>query len=858
MHMARISKFPRSAKVRLNAIPSFITLGDPLDIPSGYDVLFATDGTDLMILSDSVVLTSSDNIHWTSHSLPFGHVRDVVWNGELYCATNGTEVATSEDGETWTSETLPTLNDPFNNDPIWDSIGWDGSSFTALSSSVVATSPDGIIWTEYPIEGEVQVDNSTSLSPAPSTDWTNLTWNGKSYTAISKNTDEPVVITSDDGKHWTRTKLPKLPNGDSYESITSDNSVYPPVDVAVSKDGVISTSSDGVIWEHRTIPLSDVRKITRGLNNFMIIGGDSVALTSSDGITWDRKTLPSKNNNNVGFTKSGIFSVNPNNKKLVYYQNKSELLYPVWVTGNLPACTSGIPYNTTVNAKNATSYNLSGGALPDGLNFDSKTAIISGTNNSTIHGTDVFTITASNALGSVANQFSLLFGPAPTIKSGGVLSSAKVNEPYSQKINVKTDNNIVDRLTPLTITTVGKLPKGLTISPDTGEISGTVNPTVKSGNYTFTVSATTPTGTTSRSVTMYIDDKQIPGAPEWTGDEILTPCTIGNAYSTSITAVYATNYQLIDGELPQGITFNPSARIISGICSAPPTSGDAAAFTVRAKNSAGIADQQFLIEYASAPVVFVTTTLPPVYHGQYYKQNIITEYGEEYTVSGTLPHGLTLNNGGYLSGTVAPDAVTSTFTITGRNVVSTQSKSYTITISNVKNNSPYWTIGNKLPSSLVNAKYKYTLSAEYATSYQLVFGSLPPGLTLVSNGVISGTNIDTFTTGTSRYSLFTIRATNDIGSSDQQFEIEYAIIPVFTVTDLEMASIGVPYTQTINATFTTQYSISSGSLPNGLSFDGKTGIISGTPASNAVTSSFNVIASNIVTSVGKHFKILVI
>jgi uncharacterized repeat protein (TIGR01451 family) len=138
-----------------------------------------------------------------------------------------------------------------------------------------------------------------------------------------------------------------------------------------------------------------------------------------------------------------------------------------------------------------------------------------------------------------------------------------------------------------------------------------------------------------------------------------------------------------------------------------------------------------------------------------------------------------------------------------------------------------------LPNGQVGSSYNQTITAAPAGgnyTFAVTSGALPPGLSLASNGNLTGTPT---TTGT--YS-FTVTATG-FGSctSSRNYSITIGC-PTITIntTSLPNTSRGALYNQTISVSPPGSYTftISSGSLPPGLSLNSSTGVISGTPTTN--------------------------
>ncbi|MEI6664775.1 MAG: Ig domain-containing protein [Chloroflexota bacterium] len=236
-----------------------------------------------------------------------------------------------------------------------------------------------------------------------------------------------------------------------------------------------------------------------------------------------------------------------------------------------------------------------------------------------------------------------------------------------------------------------------------------------------------------------------------------------------------------------------------------------------------------------------TTTLPAAEVNAAYSQTFVATGGTApYTwslVTGTLPVGVALNaTTGALSGT--PTA-TGTSAITVR---ATDSSSNTATAAlSLVVNAAVSVSTTTLPASQVGVAYSQTLAAINGVApynWSIISGALPAGLALnATTGVISGT-ATAVGAGT-----FSVRVTDSYSkTADQALSIVVGQAVQTTTTTLAAGMVGVAYSQTlVGSGGVTPYtwSITTGTLPAGLTLTGTTGVIAGTPTT-AGTSSFAV------------------
>ncbi|TXI03187.1 MAG: hemagglutinin [Rhizobium sp.] len=294
--------------------------------------------------------------------------------------------------------------------------------------------------------------------------------------------------------------------------------------------------------------------------------------------------------------------------------------------------------------------------------------------------------------------------------------------------------------------TAGTLPAGLTLSTS-GLLSGT--PTA-GGNFNFTITATdSVTGggpfSSSQAYSLTVAAPTITLSPS-----SLASATIGTAYSQTIGASGGTSgytYAVSAGSLPAGLSLSPTSGILSGT----PTAGGNFNFTITATDSSRgtgpfTGSQAYSITVAAPAIQLGPASLPAGLVGAGYSGTVTASGGTgsySYAVTaGALPDGMTLSTGGGLSGTPTAGGsfnftITATDSSTGTGPFS-GSRAYSLTIA-----APSITIApTTLSAAALNNAYSQSITAMGGTaaySFAISAGTLPSGLTLSSNGTLSGT-----------------------------------------------------------------------------------------------------------------------
>lgn len=490
---------------------------------------------------------------------------------------------------------------------------------------------------------------------------------------------------------------------------------------------------------------------------------------------------------------------------------------PVVITpSTMPNVQVNTPYNQTVSQTGnfgTWTYTVTSGTIPTGLTFNN--GAITGT--TTQAGTYTFTVTGVSQYGCTGSQSYTIVVGCPTIAlTPGTVPNAPIGQAYNQPLTVTGSTN-----TFTFAVSSGMLPTGITLSTG-GVLSGT--PTV-AGSYTFTVTATDNFGcSTSTTYTIVVACPTIVLSPG-----TLPPGNVGFAYSQTFTVTGSTNTftYTSTGALPPGLTLTTG-----GILAGTPTTAGTYNFTVTATDSYGCTTQTTYTVIISpcAPLTISPTSLPDDEVNTTYTQNMTQTGGTgtiTWSVTGTLPPGITINpTTGVVSGTSTATG-TYTFTIVatdGIGCTGTLTDTIDITCPNIIL-SP-----NTVVTDTAGEPYNQAISQFGSTSFNITYsvtnGSLPPGITLSSNGVLSGTSnaLGSYT--------FTITMVDEFGCTQSITYTLDVVCPVITIdqTTLPGMNTNTPYSTTLTQTGGTPpftYTLSGGALPGGITLAAN-GQLSGT------------------------------
>jgi hypothetical protein len=379
----------------------------------------------------------------------------------------------------------------------------------------------------------------------------------------------------------------------------------------------------------------------------------------------------------------------------------------------------------------------------------------------------------------------------------------------------------------------GALPTGLSINASTGTISG--KPTVvQSSSATIEV-------TDSSSPKQQTAPKSFPFkivAPlSITTTSPLTGGTVGTNYSTTLAATGGTtayNWSVSAGSLPPGLTLGSRSGRIYGT----PTQGGTFTFTIEVTDNSSpqlTATRQFTLVMQVTALSLLTTSLPAGSERTSYSFTMSASGGTSpysWSVSsGSFPAGMSLNTStGNISGTPST-AGTFTLTLKATDLSNPQQKAsqqYTLTIGGLKFTT------TSLPNATEGTPYSTTITASggqgpYTRS--IIAGSLPEGLSLnAASGVISGLPT-TLTTANLTIEITDSSSPPETATEQLSITVQPATLSVTAVTPNE-GTVGAAYSFAFTGSGGTPpytWSITSGTLPAGLTLNSSTGVITGTP-----------------------------
>jgi cyanophycinase-like exopeptidase len=498
-----------------------------------------------------------------------------------------------------------------------------------------------------------------------------------------------------------------------------------------------------------------------------------------------------------------------------------------------------------VQASDSNGYTLSYDALdlPPGLSINSTTGLISGTvqygaaadfggsYNPTIIVDDGHGGSAQASFAWTINQITNPAQADPTIANPGSQTNLR-GDAVSLQVNATQVDG--DALT----YDATNLPVGLSIDSQTGIISGTVDPSSTLGTpYAVTVTATDEATNLSSSQTFNWTVSAANVAPVLTSPGNQTNAA-GDVVSLQLAATDADGDSLTytASGLPPGLTLDPIAGTITGTL--PNSAASSMPYNVTVTASDGQSSNSQFFQWSVNAI-----SLPaPGDQSNLDGDSVSLQMSGTDAGSGTLtysayglPSGLSIDSTtGLISGTISTTAdMYSPYSVTvaATDGTNNASQSFNWTVAKLALNAP--SDQQNQEGTAVSLQLSATDNGGTPT-YSAT--GLPPGLSINSSGLISGTvGLGAF--GSSPYQV-TATATDGSSSSSQSFvwtvTPRVALVNPGSQNNASGDSVSVQVSAT-SPGGTMSYSASG--LPTGLSINSSTGLISGTLASGDANSS---------------------
>jgi hypothetical protein len=414
------------------------------------------------------------------------------------------------------------------------------------------------------------------------------------------------------------------------------------------------------------------------------------------------------------------------------------------------------------------------------------------------------------------------------------MPDATVQVPYSRTLSASGGT------APYTwVIESGSLPAGLELS-QSGTVSGT--PTLPSTSNFVARVTDADNKTATKAFTLIVK----PTAPLSITTRELPRGSVGTSYSQPLGAVGGQTpytWSLQSGNLPEGLLLNQT-----GVISGAPERAGSFSFVLKVTDAVDASASVTLtitINPPSLALTIETESLADAVVGQDYSQTLraaggAAPYRWELVLS-TLPEGLTLSEGGVIAGRpVSSGEFPFTVKVTDQSGTS-NSRQFLLDI----DPAPELVVLNSTNLALgaVGVPYRVELRATggtepytWAKKKKKKFGLLPDGITLSSEGILSGTP-----TIQGIYN-FTVRVSDSAGKqANKPFVIEIGPPPPPLAIRTELLPAGsqsIPYNAQLEAgggASPYTWTLDSGALPPGLSLS-ETGRISGRPTSFGSTS----------------------
>ena len=394
------------------------------------------------------------------------------------------------------------------------------------------------------------------------------------------------------------------------------------------------------------------------------------------------------------------------------------------------------------------------------------------------------------------------------------------------------------------------LPAGLTLDPSSGQITGT--PTQLAGPNTYTVTATNSVGSTTAVLDLGVDFAGISSITNVTGSSMQLNWTLPSGANPA-----PVNFTIFEtspsSQLVETLGGSATNAVITGL--SPSVNYT---YEVRMTDTSGTTDQNTVTQSATtlstAPPNGLSYATPsPVYVlGAAIVANSPTNSGgtpSAYAISPPLPVGLNFNtNTGQISGTPSALALAAPYIVTATNVGGSATTTVTLAvnyvgigaITNVTGSSVQ--LNWNLPSAANPAAASFSIYDTTSGTPQFIESVAAPADSVTLSGLVSGTNY--------QYRVRMVDTTGmmDANAVDAAVTTNATAPPgALTYTDAQpvyvLGSTIASNGPTSSGGAVTSYTVSP-ALPGGLSLNGSTGQMSGTPTQLVHSAPYTITASN--------------